>query len=96
VLLNVGEALAAAAVVVLTVWLVIKAVWWAIREAALCWRTSVLVLVAWWRYWGVASLVLITGAVVVVLTGWWLSDTAVLPFRTPLTSPSGSSREGAA
>jgi DNA segregation ATPase FtsK/SpoIIIE, S-DNA-T family len=53
VLIKIAEALAAAAVVAFTVWLLIKAGTWAIRQALTHWRISLSVLAvgAWW-HWG--------------------------------------------
>ncbi len=78
VLIRIAEALAAAAVVLLAVWLVIKAVGWAIRQAVTHWRTSLTVLsvLGWWQWWGWASLVLTVGVVAGVLIGWRLVDLA--------------------
>jgi DNA segregation ATPase FtsK/SpoIIIE, S-DNA-T family len=75
-LITIAEALAAAAVVLFTVWLVIKAVVWALRQVLTHWRTSLTVLatVAWWHWWGWVSLVLTVGVVAGVLTGWRLVD----------------------
>src|SRR5579884_4196127 len=74
VLIKVAEALAAAAVVAFAVWLVIKAVVWAIRQAVTRWRTSltVLAVAAWWHWWGWPSLALSVGAIAAVLIGWRL------------------------
>jgi DNA segregation ATPase FtsK/SpoIIIE, S-DNA-T family len=76
VLVRVAEALAAAAVVLLALGLVIKAMWWAIRQAITHWRTSltVLTVAAWWHWWGWTSLALTAAAVAGVLTGWRLVD----------------------
>jgi DNA segregation ATPase FtsK/SpoIIIE, S-DNA-T family len=77
-LIQIAEALAAAVVVFLAVWLMIKAVLWALRQVVTHWRTSLTVLVAtaWWHCWGWMPLA-ITGAVVAaVLTGWRLVDLA--------------------
>jgi S-DNA-T family DNA segregation ATPase FtsK/SpoIIIE len=75
-LVKLAEALAAAAVVLFTVWLVIKAVVWALRQTVTHWRTSltVLALLAWWHWWGSTSLVFTAGAVASVLAGWRLVD----------------------
>ncbi len=77
-LIEIAEALAAAAVVVFTVWLVIKAVVWALRQVLTHWRTSltVLAIVAWWHWWGGASLVLTVGVVAGMLTAWRLINLA--------------------
>jgi DNA segregation ATPase FtsK/SpoIIIE, S-DNA-T family len=78
VLIKVAEALAAAAVVALAVWLMVKAVGWALRQALTHWRTSlsVLALLAWWQCWGWTSLALAASAVAGVLIGWRLVDLA--------------------
>jgi S-DNA-T family DNA segregation ATPase FtsK/SpoIIIE len=77
-LIKIAEALAAAAVVLFAVWLVIKAVVWALRQVLIHWRTSltVLAMVAWWRWWGGTSLALTAGVVAGVFTGWGLVDLA--------------------
>jgi DNA segregation ATPase FtsK/SpoIIIE, S-DNA-T family len=77
-LIKIAEALAAAAVVLFAVWLVIKAVVWALRQMLTHWRTSltVLAIFAWWHWWGGASLALTAGVVAGVLTGWRLVDLA--------------------
>ncbi|MGB7797980.1 MAG: cell division protein FtsK, partial [Pseudonocardiaceae bacterium] len=75
-LVKVAEALAAAAVVFLAVWLMIKAVLWALRQVVIRWRTSlaVVAVLAWWHCWGSASLAT-TGAVVTLgLSVWRLLD----------------------
>jgi S-DNA-T family DNA segregation ATPase FtsK/SpoIIIE len=50
-LITLAEALAAAAVVVLALWLVVKAVVWSLRQVFVHWRTSltVVALEAWWH-----------------------------------------------
>lgn len=70
-LINIAEALAAAAVVAFTVWLLVKAGVWAIRQALTRWRTSltVLTVTAWWHWWGWPALVLTMGVIAAVLTG---------------------------
>src|SRR6476659_3764250 len=77
-LIKIAEALAAAAVVLFTVWLVIKAVVWALRQVLTHWRTSLTVLatVAWWQWWGGASLTVTAIVVAGALTGWRLIDLA--------------------
>ena len=75
-LVKVAEALAAAAVVFLAVWLVIKAVLWALHQVVIHWRTSlaVVAVLGWWHCWGWVSLAS-TGAVVTVgLSVWRLVD----------------------
>ena len=78
VLIRVTETLAAAAVVLLAVGLVIKAVWWTIRQALTHWRTSltVLAVAAWWHWWGGASLALTGSVLAGMLSGWRLIDLA--------------------
>jgi S-DNA-T family DNA segregation ATPase FtsK/SpoIIIE len=77
-LITIAEALAAAAVVLLALWLMVKAVVWALRQAFVHWRTSlaVVALLVWWHWWGGVSLALTVGAVVGVLTGWRLVSLA--------------------
>jgi S-DNA-T family DNA segregation ATPase FtsK/SpoIIIE len=57
-LIKLAEALAAAAMVLFVVWLVIKAVVWALRQVFIHWRTSltVVAVLAWWQWWGLVSL----------------------------------------
>src|SRR4051812_42624242 len=59
VLIKVAEALAAAAVVMFTVWLLIKAVAWALRQVVIHWRTSLTLVgvLAWWQWrgWGLVG-----------------------------------------
>jgi DNA segregation ATPase FtsK/SpoIIIE, S-DNA-T family len=76
VLIKIAEALAAAAAVFFVLWLVIKAVRWALRQTVLHWRTSLTVIggLAWCRSWGWESLVITTGVVAGVLIGWRLVD----------------------
>ena len=76
ILIKIAEALAAAAVVAFTVWLVVKAGAWAIGQAFTRWRTSlsVLAITAWWHWWGWPSLALTAGVIAAVLTGWRLVD----------------------
>ncbi|PZS11988.1 MAG: cell division protein FtsK [Pseudonocardiales bacterium] len=77
-LIKIAEALAAAAVVLFAVWLVVKAVVWALRQVFNHWRTSLALVVslAWWQCWGGASLALTAGVVAGVLTVWRLVDLA--------------------
>ena len=88
VLVRIADALAAAAVVFLAVWLMVKAVVWAIRQVITHWRTSLtlLALGTWWHWWGWPSLTLTTS----VLTEPLNYDTAVLPFPPQPTGPAGS------
>ncbi len=73
-LVTIAEALAAAAVVFLALWLTIKGVLWAFRQTFTYWRTSltVVVLLAWWHWSGWASLAFTLGVAAGVLTGWRL------------------------
>ena len=73
-LIKIAEALAAAAAVIFVLWLVIKALGWALRQTFTHWRTSltVIAVLAWWHWWGWPSLVVISGVVAGVLTGWRL------------------------
>jgi S-DNA-T family DNA segregation ATPase FtsK/SpoIIIE len=75
-LAKVVEAVAAAAVLFVALWLVIKAVVWALRQALVHWRTSmaVLAVVVWWHWCGWISLVVLVGAVAVSLACWRLVD----------------------
>jgi S-DNA-T family DNA segregation ATPase FtsK/SpoIIIE len=77
-LIKIAEALAAAAVVLFTVWLVIKALVWALRQVLTHWRTSltVLTIVAWWHWWGEASLALTVSVGAGMLTAWRLINLA--------------------
>jgi S-DNA-T family DNA segregation ATPase FtsK/SpoIIIE len=82
-LIRVAEAIAAAAVVLFTVWLAIKAVVWALRQVLAHWRTSltVLAILAWWHWWGSASLGVTAGVVAGVLTAWRLINLASFDAR---------------
>jgi S-DNA-T family DNA segregation ATPase FtsK/SpoIIIE len=75
-LIKIVEALAAAAAVVFALWLVIKAVLWALRQTVTHWRTSLTVIgaLAWWHWWGWASLAITAGVLAGVLLGWRLAD----------------------
>ena len=57
-LIKIAERLAAAAVVFFALWLVIKAVAWALRQTVTYWRTSLTVVgvLAWCHWWGWDSL----------------------------------------
>ena len=76
VLVKVAEAMAAAAVVFMALWLVVKAVVWALRQAVTHWRTTITVLaVAAWCHWlGWISLIVLVGAVAVSLASWRFAD----------------------
>jgi S-DNA-T family DNA segregation ATPase FtsK/SpoIIIE len=75
-LIKITEALVAAAAVLFVLWLVVKAVGWAWRQTLTHWRTSLTVIgvLAWWHWWGLPSLVAISGVVAGVLAGWRLLD----------------------
>jgi DNA segregation ATPase FtsK/SpoIIIE, S-DNA-T family len=75
-LIKIAEALAAAAAVFLTLWLVIKAVGWALRQTLTHWRTSltVLALLAWCHWWGGVSLATTGAVITVALVGWRLLE----------------------
>ncbi len=77
-LIKIAEALAAAAVVIFTVWLVIKAVVWALHQVLVHWRTSltVVAVLEWWNWWGGDSLAVTVGVVAGVLSAWRLIDLA--------------------
>jgi S-DNA-T family DNA segregation ATPase FtsK/SpoIIIE len=77
-LVKIAEVLAAAAVVVFAVWLLVKALMWALHQVLKHWRTSLSMLgvLAWWHWWGWVSLALAAGAVTVMLTSWRLIDLA--------------------
>ncbi|HET9254951.1 MAG TPA: cell division protein FtsK, partial [Pseudonocardiaceae bacterium] len=74
VLIKIAEALAAAAAVMLALWLAIKGVAWALRQTITHWRTSltVIAILAWWQWWGWFSLTTTASAVVVALAVWRL------------------------
>jgi S-DNA-T family DNA segregation ATPase FtsK/SpoIIIE len=78
VLVKITEILVAATVVFVAVWLVVKGVVWAFRQAATRWRTSLtmLAVLAWWHWWDWTPLVITLGSVGLVLTGWRLVDLA--------------------
>jgi S-DNA-T family DNA segregation ATPase FtsK/SpoIIIE len=73
-LIKIAEVVAAAAAVFLALWLMIKAVGWALCQTITHWRTSltVVALLAWGHGWGWASLVTTVGLVMGVLAGWRL------------------------
>jgi len=77
-LIKIAEALATAAVVFLTLWLMVKAVGWALRQTLTHWRTSLtlLALGAWWHWWGPTSLAITATGVTGVLAGWRLLNVA--------------------
>ena len=73
-LIKIAETLAAAAVVLLVIWMMVKGVVWALRQVVTHWRTSLtlVALAAWWHWWGWASLALTVGIVAGALSGWRL------------------------
>src|SRR5262245_23907636 len=75
-LVTIAEALAAAAAVFLALWLVMKAVGWALRQTLTHWRTSLtsVAVLAWWHWWGGPSLAITAGVVTAVLAGWRLLE----------------------
>src|ERR687894_94429 len=75
-LIKIAKALAAAAAVVLALWLVIKAMLWALRQTITHWRTSltVVTVLVWWHWWGWVSLALTAGVLTGVLASWRLVD----------------------
>ncbi|MCA1696783.1 MAG: cell division protein FtsK, partial [Actinobacteria bacterium] len=77
-LIKIAEALAAAAVVIFTVWLVVKALVWSLRQVFTHCRTSLalVAVLAWWHWWGWMSLGLTAGVVAGVITVWRLVDLA--------------------
>jgi S-DNA-T family DNA segregation ATPase FtsK/SpoIIIE len=76
-LAKIAEAVAAA-VVLGAVWLLVKALAWALRQAVTHWRTSLTVLAAalWWHWLGWLSLVVLMGSVALSLAVWRLVDAA--------------------
>ncbi|MBV8995216.1 MAG: cell division protein FtsK [Pseudonocardiales bacterium] len=73
-LIKIAERLAAAAVVFFALWLVIKAVAWALRQTVTYWRTSLTVVgvLAWCHWWGWESLATTAALLAAVLIGWRL------------------------
>jgi S-DNA-T family DNA segregation ATPase FtsK/SpoIIIE len=72
----VAETLAGAAVVFLALWWLLKGFGWLGRQLTTRWRTSLtlLAVLAWWRWCGWFSLVLVAGSVTAVLVVWRLVD----------------------
>jgi DNA segregation ATPase FtsK/SpoIIIE, S-DNA-T family len=70
------EALAAMAVVFLALWWLLKTLVWLFTQVVTYWRTSLtlLVLVAWWRWWGWPSLVISLGVIALTLALWRWAD----------------------
>ena len=75
-LIKIAERLAAAAVVFFALWLVIKAVAWALRQTVTYWRTSLTVVgvLAWCHWWGWESLATTAALLAAVLIGWRLAN----------------------
>jgi S-DNA-T family DNA segregation ATPase FtsK/SpoIIIE len=75
-LIKIAEALAAAAVVFFTLWLMIKALAWALRQTVTYWRTSLTVVgvLAWCQWWGWASLATTASVAAALLIAWRLAD----------------------
>jgi S-DNA-T family DNA segregation ATPase FtsK/SpoIIIE len=73
---KIAEAVAAAVVLFVALWMAVKAVVWATRQALIHWRTSLTVLtVAAWCHWlGWLSLAITIGSMVVLLLGWYEID----------------------
>lgn len=73
-LTKVLEALAAVAAVFVTVWLLVKGVWWVGRQVVRLWRTSLTtaVVLAWLHWWGSLSLLITLAVVTADLLGWRL------------------------
>src|ERR687894_3322758 len=72
VVIKIAEALAAAAAVFIALWLMIKAVVWALRQTLTHWRPSLTLIgvLVWWHWWGWPWLVAVSGVVAGVLSGW--------------------------
>ncbi|MFI9452960.1 FtsK/SpoIIIE domain-containing protein [Amycolatopsis sp. NPDC052450] len=70
------EVLAAAALVFIALWWLLKALLWLGKQVVTRWRTSltVVALVVWWQWLGWLSLAIVTGSVVTVLVSWRLID----------------------
>jgi DNA segregation ATPase FtsK/SpoIIIE, S-DNA-T family len=70
------EALAAMAVVFLALWWLLKTLVGLFTQVVTYWRTSLtlLVLVAWWRWWGWPSLVISLGVIALTLALWRWAD----------------------
>ncbi|HET9258119.1 MAG TPA: FtsK/SpoIIIE domain-containing protein [Pseudonocardiaceae bacterium] len=75
-LIRIAEALAAAAAVFFVLWLVMKAMGWALRQTFTHWRTSLTIVagLAWLRWWGWESLAITAAALAAALAGWRLAD----------------------
>ncbi len=75
-LVTIVEVVAAAAVVFMALWRLVKALSWLVKEIIVHPRTTVtvLVLLAWWRWLGWFSLAVVVGSVAVGLVCWWRID----------------------
>ena len=75
-LITVMEALAAAAVVFVALWWLLKAAAWLLTQIVTHWRTSLtmLALATWWHCWGWLSLIITLGVITVVLVVWRCAD----------------------
>jgi hypothetical protein len=76
VLVAVAEAMAAAAVVFMALWLLVKGVAWLVKQLVTHPRTTITlgVLLAWWHYLGWPSLAITAGTVTLALIVWWRVD----------------------
>lgn len=72
----IAETLAAAAVVFLALWWLLKGGIWLVQQLVTRWRTTltVLALLAWWHWWGWASLVITLGVLGSGLLCWRQTD----------------------
>jgi S-DNA-T family DNA segregation ATPase FtsK/SpoIIIE len=75
-LVAIAEIVAAAAVVFVALWWLVKAVVWLVKEIVMHPRTTstVLVLLAWWRWLGWFSLAMAVGSIAIGLIAWWQID----------------------
>ncbi len=82
-LTKVLEAVAAAAAVFVTLWLLIKGTWWVGRQVARHWRTSLTTaaVLAWLYWWGWPSLMITLAVVTVGLLVWrWVHRESFAPW----------------
>jgi S-DNA-T family DNA segregation ATPase FtsK/SpoIIIE len=82
----IAETIAAAAVVFLALWWLVKGGIWLARQLVIRWRTALtlLGLLAWWHWWGWAALVITLG----VLGSWIWRSTRVRSCRSSVTPSS--------
>jgi S-DNA-T family DNA segregation ATPase FtsK/SpoIIIE len=75
-LIKIAEAFAVAAAVLFALWLLVKAVGWALRQTLTHWRTSlaIVAVLGWWHWWGWSSLVITGGVIAGALIAWRLID----------------------